>query len=137
MSNKHIYNPYNRTDLQALKQALSMTSERYRVIRETVNKFNEKGRPDSIQKIDIIEASIIQNGDHSVDQKGQGSWSTETFTVSYIYPDYLRLENIIEHPFYGNLRVTSVNDMRDRGVSTATAVRLNSMRDIIDKGEGL
>ena len=135
MRRKVYYNPYERTDLQALRQALEISGKNYKVIRQEVNKFNDKGRPDSIEKVDYIYASITPKGDLTVNRKGQGSWTAESFEVSYLYPDYLRVENLIEHPIYGQLKIKSINDMRQYGLSTAVAVRVGSIRTIYDKGE--
>lgn len=130
------YNPFRMTDVQAIKQALSMTNERYRIIRQTVNKFDDKGRPSSIQEIDYIEATVTKTSDRVLDKRnGNGGWNTETFEISCCYPHYLRNENILEHPYYGNLKVTDVDDMREYGLTTAKAVRMNSIRNINDRGE--
>lgn len=130
-------NLYSKPDLQSLRQALSLTSARYKVVRQVTNHFNEKGRPDSKEQIEYIEMSIVPNGTYTVNQKEQGSWTAESYEISYIYPEYLRVEDIVEHPNYGKLRVLSINDMREFGVSTATAVRINSIRQIRNSGEWL
>jgi len=79
--------------------------------------------------------AITPTGDMSINRKEQGTWSAETYSISYLYPDYLRGEEIIEHPMYGRLRVISVDDMREYGVMTAKAVRIDSIRPVMDKGE--
>lgn len=136
MKRSEIYNPYLRADLQGFRQALEMTNRRYRVIRQTVNKFNDKGRPESIQKIDYINATITKSDDIRTDKRdGKGGWQTETFEIAYCYPEYLRAENIVEHPQYGQLKVGDINDMREHGVSIAKAVRIGSIRNIHDRGE--
>lgn len=123
---------YNKPDLQALRQAISLTSDRLLVYRNVTNHYNEKGRPDSKVEAELVELAVVPNEDYSVNRKEQGSWSSETFSVSYVYPDYLQLEDIIEHPVYGKLRVTSIKDMREFGVSTARAERINASRNIVN-----
>lgn len=126
---------YDKPYIQALRQALSLTSDRYKVYRQVTNHFDEKGRPDSKEQIEYVELSIIPSGEIRIDQKEQGSWNTQSFSISYVYPEYLRGEDIIEHPEYGKLRVTSINDMREFGISSATAVRIDSIRQIRNTGE--
>lgn len=136
MKRQENYNPYSRQDIQAIRQALEITNRHYRVIRQTVNKFNDKGRPESIQKIDFINATITKSGDLSLDKReGHGGWQTEWFEITYCYPEWLRAENIVEHPVYGQLVVKDINDMREYGVCVAKATRINSIRNVHDTGE--
>lgn len=130
-------NLYSKPNLQAWRQSIELSGSFYKVKRAIVNNFDEKGRPNNEEKIDYIPLAIIPNGDYTCIRKGQGSWTAESYSISYVYPDYLRVEEIIEHPNYGPLRVISVNDMREYGISTATAVRINSIRTIKDSGEWL
>lgn len=130
-------NVYSRPDLQAWRQALELTSSCYKVTRQITNRYDEKGRPNNKEEIQYIPMTIIPDGDYRVDRKEQGSWTVENFKISYVYPDYLRVEDIIEHPNYGILRVMSINDMREYGISTASAVRINSIRNVRNKGEWL
>lgn len=123
---------YNKPDLQSLRQALMLTSDKYLVFRQATNHFNDKGRPDSKVETELMEMAIVPNEDYAVNRREQGSWSSETFTVSYIYPDSLQLEDIIEHPIYGKLRVTRIKDMSVYGVGSATAERINSSRNIVN-----
>ncbi|MEG1565325.1 MAG: hypothetical protein RR342_01105 [Bacilli bacterium] len=127
-------NLYSKPDLQSLRQALSLTSALYCVKRQITNHFDEKGRPNSKESQVYFEMAIVPNGDYKSKRTEQGSWTAESFMISYIYPDYLQTEDIITHPFYGELRVESINDMREYGVSTAVAVRINSIRKIINSG---
>lgn len=126
---------YDKPYLQAFRQALSLNSRRYKVHRQVTNHFDEKGRPDSKEQIEYVELAIVPSGELNIDQKEQGSWNAQSYSISYVYPEYLRGEDIIEHPEYGRLRVTNINDMREYGVSTATAVRIDSIRQIRNSGE--
>lgn len=130
-------NLYSKPNLQAWRQAIELSGSLYKVRRAIVNSFDEKGRPNNEETIDYIPLAIVPVGDYSVNRKEQGSWTAESYDVSYVYPDYLRVEEVIEHPNYGLLKVISVNDMREYGISTAKAVRINSIRIIKDKGEWL
>ena len=130
-------NVYSRPDLQAWRQSIELAGSFYKVIRNTINEYDEKGRPNNKQEVQYIAAAIIPVGDYSVTRKGQGSWTSEKYKISYVYPDYLRIEDIVEHPNYGVLKVLEVDDMREYGISTATAVRINSIRRIKDNGEWL
>lgn len=131
------HNVYSKPNLQAWRQAIELHGSFYKVRRAVVNSFDEKGRPNNEEKIDYIPLAIVPKGDYSCNRKEQGSWTAESFEVSYVYPDYLRVEEYIEHPNYGDLRVISINDMREYGISTATAVRVNSIRQIKNSGEWL
>ena len=133
--NSPTHNLYSKPDLQAFRQALSLSSALYKVKREITNHFDDKGRPDSKEQITYIELAIVPKGNYTVNQKEQGSWTAESFEISYIYPDYLQVEDIVYHPNYGELRVLDINDMREYGVSSATAVRVNSIRQIKNSGE--
>lgn len=133
--NSPTHNLYSKPDLQAFRQALSLTSAMYKVKRQITNHFNDKGRPDSKEQITYLNLAIVPNGDYTVNQKEQGSWTAESFKISYVYPDYLLTEDIVYHPNYGELRVISIEDMREYGVSSATAVRVNSIRHIKNSGE--
>lgn len=130
-------NLYSKPDLQALRQALSLSGAYYKVVRQVTNHFNEKGRPDSKQQIEFIEMAIIPTGNYNVDMKEQGGWTAESFEATYIYPDYLQVEDIIEHPNYGKLKVISVEDKREYGASKANTVRLDSVRKTNNNGEWL
>lgn len=129
------HNVYSRPDLQAFRQAIELTSSMYKVTRASINEYDEKGRPNNKEEVIYMAMSIVPVGDMRIDRKGQGTWVAESFKINYIYPDYLRGEEIIEHPNYGLLRVLSVNDMREYGVMEATAVRINSIRPVMDSGE--
>lgn len=128
-------NVYSRPDLQSWKQALELTDSYYKVTRSITNFYDEKGRPDNKEEIELIPMTIVPTGDYKVVRNAQGSWSAESYKISYVYPTYLRVEDIIEHPNYGKLRVLDISDMREYGVMTATAVRINSIRTIMDSGE--
>lgn len=128
-------NVYSRPDLQSFKQALELTDSYYKVTRSITNFYDEKGRPDNKEEIQFLPLTIIPTGDYKVVRNAQGSWTAESYKISYVYPTYLRVEDIIEHPNYGRLRVLDVDDMREYGVMTATAVRINSIRPIMDSGE--
>lgn len=130
-------NVYSRPDLQAWRQVLTTSASCYKVIRQVTNRFDDKGRPYNKEEIQYIPMTIIPNGDYSVNRREQGSWTAERFTVAYVYPDYLRVEDIIEHPNYGRLRILSINDMREYGVSSASAVRIDSIREVRNSGEWL
>lgn len=128
-------NVYSRPDLQSFKQALELTDSYYKVTRSITNFYDEKGRPDNKEEIQLLPLTIIPTGDYKIVRNAQGSWSAESYKISYVYPTYLRVEDIIEHPNYGKLRVLDISDMREYGVMTATAVRINSIRTIMDSGE--
>lgn len=130
-------NVYSRPDLQSWRQALATSASCYKVIRQITNRYDDKGRPNNKEEAQWVAMSIIPAGDYSVNRRDQGSWTSERFKVSYVYPDYLRVEDIIEHPNYGRLRILSIDDMREYGVSTATAVRIDSIREIRNSGEWL
>lgn len=130
-------NLYSKPDLQSWRQALELSSSFYKVKRAVVNYYDEKGRPNNKEEIDWVPLSIIPAGDYTCNRKEQGSWTAESYKVSYVYPEYLRVEEIIEHPNYGSLKVISLDDQREYGVSTATAVRINSIRVIKNSGEWL
>ena len=133
--NNPTHNLYSKPDLQAFRQALSLTSAMYKVKRQVTNHFNDKGRPDSKEQITYVELAITPDGDYRVNQKEQGSWTAENYKISYVYPDYLMVEDIVYHPNYGELRVMSIDDKREYGVSSASAVRVNSIRQIKNSGD--
>lgn len=130
------HNVYSRPDLQAFRQAIELSSSMYKVIRSTINEYDEKGRPNNKEEVIYMAMAITPIGDMSIDRRERGgTWIAEKFKINYIYPDFLRGEELIEHPFYGTLKVISIDDMREYGVMEATAVRINSIRPVMDRGE--
>ena len=127
-------NKFNRSDLKALQQAMSIFEETYEIIRKKVEKYDDKGRFVPIEKKEYIKGSIQEdNKSLSVDGhgNGEGEWVNSTYTLTVVYPEYVSPGDIIITEEFGRLRVLGKSShSKLRGTSSYDLVRTGTTDDI-------
>lgn len=97
-----------RPDTQALKQAMSMFEQTYKVVRTEVNQYNSIGRNKDIEICDEVKGSLqVDNNSLDIKSNGTGEWENTTYIFTVVYPEYVNIGDIIITEEYGRLKVTS------------------------------
>lgn len=131
-------NPFDTSDLQALRQAMEPMQEPIKVISNVVNRYNDKGRPETKTEFRTMMGVIQPYGDFDINRKNggeQGEWLPVKYLLTIIDPDYVRRGEIIEHPILGKLRVVSIKPKKRYGTMSAILEDTASSPDIRDRGE--
>ena len=132
------HNPFDKSDLQALRQAIEPMGEFIKIIGNTIQKFNEKGRPENITEEKIVWGVIQPYGDLDIDRKGggeQGEWMPARYLLTLIHPDFVRRGDYVEHEVYGRLRVSEIKPKKRYGTMSAVLSETRSAPERLDKGE--
>lgn len=119
-------------DLQALKQAMQPFEQEYKVIRISVNRYNDLGRNDNIEKFDTVKGSIqVDSNTYELKDVGRGEEDNTNYTLTLIAPEYVEKGDIIITEEYGRLKVTDKNyGNKLFGTESFTLVRTGTINPI-------
>jgi hypothetical protein len=115
------------SDIDALWQVLEPLAEDYPITRETIRSYNDRGRVDNTITQDIVRA-VIEPGGQSIntDSQGKGRRVKADYTLYTVVPHYISIGDIIHTPYWGDLKVHSLNDNRYQGMMVANLTRVGT-----------
>ena len=113
------------SDAIAFKQAILPFADKYIIERVTVRDYDDRGRVENITKPEYITAAIIPSGSRSgeLDSNGFGRRQNAGYGIYAFLPQYFEMGDVIYHPIWGRMRVTSIDDSRYQGVISGTLQR--------------
>lgn len=111
-------------DIEALKQVIYTFGKTYTIHRNKIVGINERGRVTNVKKDEPIFAVILPSNKRiNTNSDGKGRWITAECEISCVIPQYFALNDIIDVPGRGRMKVISLQDFREYGVMTGSLVR--------------
>lgn len=111
-------------DIEALKQVIYTFGKIYKINRAKIVGINERGRVTNvITREDLFACILPSNKRINTNNDGKGRWITAEAEISCVIPQYFGINDIIEVPGRGRMKVVSLNDLREYGVMTGALVR--------------
>lgn len=135
---KKEFKTYNTSPLikqghMAMHQCLApMMDSSVKLRMNTVNKFNDKGRPEHVQKLVDFPCVIYPDGTTTVTNKAGGSFSTTRYHVMFMPPQRLNMSDILECEAFGILKIIEFDGYNEFGLTSAKAIKLGAGWDIQD-----
>lgn len=112
------------SDVEALQQAVQPFIQPFTIERHKIRNYNERGRVDDVVKCEKLYAFIKPSTKNiNTQSDGMGRRVTASYSIIAVVPEYFEENDIIHHPIYGRLKVTSVSDNRYQGMMSGTLVR--------------
>ena len=120
------------SDVEALLQAIQPFLQEYTVVRQSIRSYNDRGRVDNVRTVETIRACIQPNTKQlNTEQSGKGRQIKATYTLYLVVPEYVNLGDVIHTPYWGDLKVDSLDDQRYQGMQTAQLVRTSTTESSI------
>ena len=114
-------------DIEALKQVIYTFGKPYTIYRAKMTAINARGRLDNVVVKEELFACILPSNKRiNTNTDGRGRWFTAEAEISCVIPQYFNMNDIIEVPGRGKMKVVSVNDLREYGVMTGSLVRIGT-----------
>ena len=114
-------------DVESLKQVIYTFGKPYTILRAKITGINARGRLDNIVVKETIFACILPSNKRiNTNNDGKGRWFTAEAEISCVIPQYFSLNDIIEVPGRGKMKVVSLNDLREYGVITGSLIRIGT-----------
>lgn len=111
-------------DIESLKQVIYTFGKVYKINRSKITGINVRGRVDNITvKEDLFACILPSNKRINTNNDGKGRWITAEAEISCVIPQYFSINDIIEVPGRGRMKVVSIQDLREYGVMTGSLVR--------------
>lgn len=110
-------------DKDGFFQALQPFIQKYKIMRNAIRGYNERGRVDNVNSKDTIVAAIIPESKRiNTNNEGMGRRITSDYTLYCVLPEYVSMGDIIATP-YGTLKVVQIPNEGFQGIMQASLVR--------------
>lgn len=129
-------NPLISSSDSAVAQALSIALDWVKLQRNTVTKFNDKGRPDHVTEWVDFQCVVTPDGEVSRTMTAGGDRKESHYTVMWLKPQELPLGSVLIHDTFGMMKIESYDPMTQLGLCSAKAVGL-SAGTLIEDGKTL
>lgn len=114
------------SDAIALKQTLMPLLRKYKIRRNLILNYNDRGRVENTSRVDIIEAAIIPGSTRiNTNVDGKGRWVTSDYDIYCVIPNYFERGDLIETQ-YGVLKVQTLIDNREFGMMQGALVHTST-----------
>ena len=112
------------SDVEAFLQAIQPFMCCYKITRQSIKNYNQRGRVANVTVNETINAFIepLQK-QLNTNSSGHGRRQTASYKLYAVCPEYVSNGDLIITPHWGILKVDSVDDQRFQGVITANLVR--------------
>lgn len=100
--------------------------------RNSVSKFNDKGRPEHVQDLVLFPCVITPLGSTSRRATSSGDRAKTRFNVLYLPPQVLNIGDILEHATYGKMKIAEFDGYGQYGLTSAQATKLGGADNVRD-----